>query len=98
MQGRDDGQRQFLDVDSVAGHLLPVGRCSLYVWILSADPLQDAGTEFVRPGHEVAAPSQSLRQRVFSNGWHPEARRIPEVALTARDHRGRPKSLGFGSC
>jgi IS5 family transposase len=25
MQGRDDGQRQFLDVESVAGHLLPAG-------------------------------------------------------------------------
>ena len=25
MQGRDGGQRQFFDVESIAGHLLPVG-------------------------------------------------------------------------
>ncbi|MBE4719542.1 IS5/IS1182 family transposase, partial [Pseudarthrobacter sp. AB1] len=25
MQGRDDGQRQLLDVDALAGHMLPAG-------------------------------------------------------------------------
>jgi len=41
MQGRDDGQRQFLDVESVAGHLLPPGSVFGFLLLNLGLTLQD---------------------------------------------------------